>query len=85
MNDEQFKHAYAFTLLGVTIAWAVFCVWIVYRAVSSGIAADILVAAGASGLLGMLTTIDTIIAQHYFRKAKTQEGEAKPQGQGEGQ
>lgn len=73
MNDEKFKYTYAFSLLGATIGWAAFCLWIVYRAVSSGVSADILVAAGASGLLGVLTTIDTIVAQHYFRKAKPQE------------
>ena len=70
LTDEQFKHSYTFTLLGITVAWAVFCVWIVYRAASSGLAADILTAAGASSLLGVLTTIDVLVAQHYFRRAK---------------
>lgn len=73
MKGEVFKYCYAFTLLLVTIGWAVFSVWVTYRAISLGGAANILAAAGTDFLLGSLTTWDSLVVQHYFRKAKAQE------------
>ena len=68
MSNERFKQIYSFVLLGVTIAWAAFCVWITYRAVSEGGAVNILGAAGADALLGSLITWNALIIQHYYRK-----------------
>ncbi len=70
MAGEKFKQAYALVLLGLTIAWAVFCVWITYRALIQGSAVNIIAAAGADFLLGSLATWDGLVVQHYFRKAE---------------
>ena len=70
MAAERFKQVYALVLLGLTIAWAVFCVWITYRALTQGGEVNIIAAAGADFLLGSLATWDSLVVQHYFRKAK---------------
>lgn len=70
MDGERFKQLYALMLLGVTILWAVFCVWLTYRALAQGGEVNIIAAAGADFLLGSLATWDSLVVQHYFRKAK---------------
>jgi len=70
MNSERFKQYYSFILLGVTILWSGFSVWITYRAVSLLVATDILAAAGANVLLGALINWNGNVIQHWFRKAK---------------
>jgi hypothetical protein len=70
MAGERFKQVYALVLLGVTIAWAVFCLWITYRALTQGGGVNIIAAAGADFLLGLLATWNSLVVQHYFRKAK---------------
>lgn len=69
MKSANFKHLYAFTILIATIAWAVFCVWITYKATVSTTPVNILGAAGADTLLGALITYNSLIVQHYFRKS----------------
>lgn len=75
MKSANFKHAYAFAVLAVTVLWAVFCVWITYQAIMATIAnapmaaVNVLGAAGADTLLGALITYNSLIVQHYYRKA----------------
>ena len=69
MTDEGFKHAYAFVMLLLTFLWAALCGLFVFLAIDSGGEPGLVVAAsGTGGLTGTFTTIDVLIAQHYFRK-----------------
>ena len=70
MNDEKFKQVYSFFVLGVTIGWAVFCVWITYRACAELQAVDVLASAGANVLLGALINWVGNVNQFWFRRAK---------------
>lgn len=73
MDDDKFKHGYAFIVLILTILWAALCVWITYRAVAYLEVADIVTSSGANILLGALVVWNANINQHYFRKSKTKE------------
>lgn len=73
MNDDMFKHLYAFTVLVITICWGAFCVWITFQAIASLETADIVATAGANALLGALIVWNGNINQHYFRKKVTDE------------
>jgi len=67
-NSSRFKEIYAFVVLGLTIAWAVFTVWITYRAVVTLNIANIVASSGAGILLGALVVWNGNINQFYFRK-----------------
>ena len=70
MESEHFKQIYSFVLLGATILWAGFCVWITYKACAEKQVVDILASAGANVLLGALINWNGNINQFWFRKAK---------------
>ena len=74
MSDDSFKHWFAYQLFWGTVLWAVFTMWLVYKAACSNFPVDIFAAAGASGVTGALTAWVTLVVQHYFRRAKPQEG-----------
>jgi len=69
MKSANFKHAYAFILLGLTFLWAVFCVWITWQAIKMPTSTGVIVAAGSDSLLGALISWNALIIQHYFRKS----------------
>ncbi len=69
MKSNNFKHAYALILLWLTFLWAVFCVWVTWKAVQIPTSAGIMGAAGVDTLLGALISWNALIIQHYFRKA----------------
>lgn len=81
MKSNNFKHAYAFVLLGLMVAWAVFCVWMTWHAISLVIipnptvqnqllsAINIIAAAGCDTLLGFFISANMLVIQHFFRKA----------------
>lgn len=73
MNSDRFKQLYALLLFLSLIGWAVFTVWITYRAAMDKLTQDILIAAGANTLLGALTAWNADIKQHYFRKRVKEE------------
>jgi len=66
---DRFKYIYSILLLVLTLAWAGFCVWITYRAVTQLLPADVLVSAGANVLLGALINWTGNVNQYWFRKA----------------
>jgi hypothetical protein len=71
MKDSTFKQLYAFVSLLSTMLWAVFCVWITFRAVITKETLNILGAAGADTLLGAMIVWHGNVNQFYFRKALT--------------
>jgi hypothetical protein len=52
--------------------WGYFTVQVTLNALVSNSGVDVLKVAGASGLLGTLTTLLTLTIQHWFRRAKPQ-------------
>jgi len=79
MDDNQFKlnclvenHKLLLTLLMLlaTLGWGLFCVYITVEAIAKLRVTDIIVAAGANGLMGVLGTLLTLTWQFHFRKAK---------------
>ena len=66
---DTLKWAYSFVMLAVLIGWAVFSVLIVRDAIAAPDAAGIMEVAGVSAVTGALITLNTLIAQHWFRKA----------------
>ena len=69
MKQENFRQAFAFTLLFLTIGWGVFVIFIVHHAIETGSQADILSTAGATGLLGAMIAWMADIKQFFFRKS----------------
>ena len=69
MNDQTFKQIYAFFSYILIILWAVFCVWMTWRALDLKGAGDILTTAGANLLLGAMLGWHSNIIQFFFRKA----------------
>ena len=76
--DAYMKWLYSFALLGLTVGWGWFTTDRVMIALREGLPTDILVAVAATGLLGSLTTWESLVVQHYFRKAKPEENGAPP-------
>ncbi len=72
MPDDKFKQIYSFFVLATTVLWAVFCVWITYRAASELQAVDVLASAGANVLLGALLNWSGNVNQYWFRRSKPQ-------------
>ncbi len=76
-NDKA-KWAYTFTLLLLTLAWAVFLVLFVHRAVTGTPGPlDVVGAAGVGVLLGALIAWNGNVNQFWFRK-RVRENEVKP-------
>ena len=71
MKQDNFRQAFAFTLLFLTMGWGVFVVLSIHHAVDTASSADILSAAGATGLLGALIAWVADIKQFFFRKKNT--------------
>lgn len=72
-SDDKFKHSYAFIMLFLTVLWAALClVFTVLAIANEGDPALVIAASGAGGLTGTFTTIDVLIAQHYFRRSRPQ-------------
>jgi uncharacterized membrane protein len=69
-GNDVAKWVYTFALLAITIYWGRFCVDTICQAMNQPTAVDVLAAAGVSGLMGALITLDTLVAQHWFRKKK---------------
>lgn len=69
MKSANFKHAYAFILLGLTFLWACFCVWVTWQAIQVPTATGVIAAAGCDTLMGALIAWNALIIQHYFRKS----------------
>ena len=70
--EQKAKWACTFALMGFTGWWGWFTVQITLSALDSQAGIDVLKVAGASGLLGTLTTLLTLAIQHWFRRAKPQ-------------
>lgn len=69
MKSNNFKHAYAILLLGLTFLWACFCVWITYMGLKTLNITTIVVSSGCDVFLGALIVWNGNINQHYFRKS----------------
>lgn len=70
MSNDQFKQLYALIVFLLTIAWAMFAVWMTDNALIRKEDYDIMAASGANILLGALIAWNGNIGQHYFRKSK---------------
>ena len=68
--DQKMRWTWAFTLLGVTIAWGIWCMGVTYKAAWDKLTVDILTASGSSVLLGFLAAMLKDVNQFFFRKAK---------------
>lgn len=66
------KWIYTFALLGITIAWAVFTVYVVLGAMAYPSAMNVIEASGTSVLLGALIAWNGTAVKHWFG------GEEKP-------
>lgn len=73
MTDKNFKHTFSIGLLIATVAWAVFCVYMTYRAIVFQSDTDIIGLAGASVLLGAMINWMGNVNQYWFRKKSTDE------------
>jgi len=71
--DAFMKWLYSFALLGLTVGWGWFTTDRILLALREQLPTDILVAVASTGLLGSLTTWNTLIVQHFFRKATPKE------------
>jgi len=71
-SDIKMKWVCTFVLMAFTGWWGYYTVQITLTALESGAGVDVLKVAGASGLLGTLTTLLTLAIQHWFRRAKPQ-------------
>ena len=69
-KSERYKFALALLMILFTAGWAFFTVNITLVAMAKLRASDIVVSAGANGLLGALVILLTLVYQHYFRKSK---------------
>jgi len=70
MNGDTFRFIYALLLLLLTVGWGVFCVWMTYKATIDLEPVQIVVAAGASSLLGALCVWDALVVKYYFEAKK---------------
>lgn len=73
--NEAFKHRYAYLVLGLTVAWAIFAVYMTYLAVNTKEVINILGASGSDTLLGALIAWNGNIVQHYFRKSMIEQSQ----------
>lgn len=66
---EKMKWAYTFVLLGATLGWAIFLVFVVWNALMRGPEpSDVIAAAGVGVLLGALIAWNGNVNQYWFRK-----------------
>jgi len=72
--DEKMKWVCTFLLMAFTGWWGYFTVQVTLGALQTSTGVDILKVAGASGLLGTLTTLLTLSIQFWFRRAKVEHG-----------
>lgn len=71
MNSaDNHKLLLALLLLLFTAGWGFFTVTITAEALAKLNVTNIIGAAGANQVMGALLTLDTLVYQHYFRKAK---------------
>ena len=68
MDDLKFKQLATFAILGVTVAWAGFCVWFTYYAISTNNQAASAIAAMADAVTGALLMKFSDSWQYWFRK-----------------
>lgn len=68
-GNDKARLLLALVMVLVTIGWGTFTVYITLLAIAKLRVTDIIVAAGANGLLGMLGTLLVLVYQFYFRKA----------------
>ncbi len=69
-NADNHKLLLALLLVLFTAGWAYFTVYATAQALETLKVTNIIGAAGANQVLGALLTLDTLVYQHYFRKAK---------------
>ena len=67
---DRSKLFLALLMILFTAGWAFWTVNVTLVAIAKLQVSDVIVAAGANGLLGSLVTLLTLIYQHYFRKSK---------------
>ena len=65
---EKTKLLLALLMILFTAGWAFYTVNLTLIAIDKLRVSDIISVAGASGLLGSLITLLTLVYQHYFRK-----------------
>ena len=70
LTQDSVKLLLALLMILATMGWAFYTVNITLIAIAKLKVGDIVVAAGANGLLGSLVTLLTLTWQHYFRKSK---------------
>ena len=63
------KWIYSFLLLLLTVGWGYLSLVVLERALKDKLPVDILVSAVVSVLLGAMLTWDSLVVQHWFRKA----------------
>ena len=66
--SERMKWIYTFVLLGVTLGWAAFAVWIVRDTMAEPTSVGVLESSGTSVLLGALIGWNALVVQFWFRK-----------------
>ena len=69
MKGDRPKWAFTFTLLALTIAWAVFCVLLVKSIMSNPTSSGVIETAGVTGLLGAMIGWNANVIQYWFRKS----------------
>ena len=73
MKGQVFKWVYSLVLLLATLGWGYVTILLVMQALREKMEGDIIAAAGASGVMGGLMALNTLIVQHWFRKAVPEE------------
>jgi hypothetical protein len=68
MSDAKFKRVFAFTVLFLTVGWAIFAVVMTYFASKSLDSINVIVAGGADVLLGSMISWTNDVKQYFFRK-----------------
>ncbi len=69
-NNDLTKLILAILLMGFTAGWAFWTVEITVVALAKLNVTNVITAAGSNQVMGALLTLDTLVFQHYFRKAK---------------
>ena len=68
--DDRIRWRFAFFVLAITVGWAIFAVWMTWRAICMATTMDILAAAGTNVLLGAMINWSGNVVQFYFRRKK---------------
>ena len=72
--NDWAKWLYAFFLTGAWLGWSAFTVIVVLEGLKEPSAVGIIEAAGAGGVTGGLGALVVIVVQHFFHRAKPDEG-----------